>query len=79
MAANLAIYWGFPKGGQIGVFYVAIPIVLVGINMIDVRIFGWIETVGGMLKVILVLGITFALYHMANKRRSLIDCGQNRG
>jgi amino acid transporter len=50
---------------QIILFYFATPGLIVGINLVGVGTFGWIEAVGGMLKITLVVGVTIVLYVMA--------------
>jgi amino acid transporter len=65
MAANLAVYWGLKPVWQIILFYFVTPGVIVGINLVGVATYGWIEAVGGMLKLMLVVGITIVLYVMA--------------
>ncbi|CAO2655112.1 Nn.00g101760.m01.CDS01 [Neocucurbitaria sp. VM-36] len=70
MAANLAVYWGFRQVWQIIIFYFVTPGVTVGINLVGVGIFGWIEAVGGILKIILVVGVTIVLYVMAAQGKS---------
>ena len=65
MAANLAVYWGLKQVWQIVLFYFATPALIVCINLVGVGTFGWIEAVGGILKILLVLGVTIVLYVMA--------------
>ncbi|CAN9417229.1 unnamed protein product [Alternaria alternata] len=61
-AANLAVYWGLTQVWQIVLFYFVTPGVLVAINLVGVGTFGWIEAIGGILKIMLVLGATIVLY-----------------
>ncbi|KAF1846862.1 uncharacterized protein K460DRAFT_362993 [Cucurbitaria berberidis CBS 394.84] len=67
MAANLAVYWGLKPVWQIIIFYFVTPGMIVGINLVGVGTFGWVEAVGGILKIVLVVGITIVLYVMAGQ------------
>lgn len=64
-AANLAVYWGLKPVWQIILFYFVTPGVMVAINLVGVGTFGWIEAIGGILKIILIVGTTIVLYVMA--------------
>jgi amino acid transporter len=55
---------------QIILFYFATPGLVVGINLVGVGTFGWIEAVGGILKITLVVGVTIVLYVMAATGKS---------
>jgi amino acid transporter len=70
MAANLAVYWGIRQVWQIILFYFVTPGVIVAINLVGVGTFGWIEAIGGILKILLVLGTTIVLYVMAAESKS---------
>ncbi|KAH3979022.1 hypothetical protein HBI38_092300 [Parastagonospora nodorum] len=65
MAAKLSEYWGLKQVWQIVLFYFATPTLLVCINLVGVGTFGWVEAVSGILKIILVVGLTIVLYVMA--------------
>ncbi|CAN9425235.1 unnamed protein product [Alternaria alternata] len=65
VAANLAVYWGLKQVWQIVLFYFLTPGVLVAINLVGVGTFGWIEAIGGALKIMLVVGSTIVLYVIA--------------
>ena len=70
MAAQLSEYWGGsdpPQVYRVIVFYVVSPIVMLVINLLGISRFGWVEAIGGGLKVVLVLVTTLALYIMAGK------------
>ena len=45
--------------------YILAPIIIGVINLAGVKTYGWIETVGGVLKLALVLGISLFLYIIA--------------
>jgi amino acid transporter len=71
-AAQLSEYWGGPDPPQVYrtvIFYVVAPIIMLVINVCGVSTFGWIESIGGGLKISLVFTTTFALYVMAAKRK----------
>jgi amino acid transporter len=63
-AANLALYWGIKPVWQIILYFVT-PGIMVVINMVGVGTFGWIEAIGGILKLALVIGTTIVLYVIA--------------
>lgn len=65
MAARLSEYWG--EEGQVWrpiFFYFAAPLAMLGINMFGVKPFGYIEAVGGILKIVLVLFTTIVMFAM---------------
>lgn len=66
-AAHLAEYWGGsePQTYRTVIFYFIAPVALLGINIFGVNVFGWIESIAGGLKILLVLATTFTLYGMA--------------
>ncbi|KAH8890573.1 hypothetical protein GQ53DRAFT_866849, partial [Thozetella sp. PMI_491] len=66
-AANLLTYWLPDNTWPPFVFYGVVPWVLVAVNMLGVRIYGWIETVFGFLKVVLLFSVTCLLYYISNK------------
>ncbi|KUI59867.1 Arginine permease [Cytospora mali] len=64
-AASIAAYWN-PSDNLIAIlFYIITPVVFVVLNCFNVKYFGWVETVGGILKVILMIGVSIALYVVA--------------
>ncbi|KAL1654225.1 hypothetical protein SLS61_003230 [Didymella pomorum] len=72
-AAQLSEYWGGPDPPQVYrtvIFYVVAPIIMLVINVCGVSTFGWIESIGGGLKISLVFTTTFALYVMAAKQQN---------
>ncbi|KAF2671064.1 hypothetical protein BT63DRAFT_207132 [Microthyrium microscopicum] len=66
-AASLAGYWGLSKTWQAVVFYTLVPITLTIINLAGVFWYGLIETIGGLLKIFLVVGVSIFLYYIAGK------------
>jgi amino acid transporter len=73
-AAQLASYWGGPEPlvYRTIVFYVASPLLMLGINAVGVSTFGWIETFGGVAKIVLVIATTLIMWIMAAKRKHLV-------
>ncbi|KAF8848234.1 amino acid transporter [Acephala macrosclerotiorum] len=65
VAAQLSTYWGLTQTWQTLAFYVLAPVVIVTLNFFGVYWYGIVETVGGALKVILVLGVSILLYVIA--------------
>ncbi|KUI73380.1 putative amino-acid permease meu22 [Cytospora mali] len=64
-AASIAAYWN-PSDNLISIlFYIITPLIFVVLNCFNVKYFGWVETVGGILKVILMIGVSIALYTVA--------------
>lgn len=69
MAASLSEYWG-GSDRQVYrpvVFYFIGPCCLLAINTVGVKLFGWIEAIGGVLKIILVAVTTLLLLIMAGQ------------
>lgn len=66
-AANLSRYWGLSQLWQTLAFYVFAPLAVLGVNLFGVSIFGWIESIGGALKMCLAVGIAFLMYAIAGK------------
>lgn len=66
-ASHLSEYWGGPDrmNYRVAVFYVASPFIMLVINTAGVHWFGWIEAIGGGLKICLVAGVTLILWIMA--------------
>lgn len=73
-AAHLSEYWGGsePQAWRIVVFYFFAPVTMLVINLFPVRVFGWIESIGGAIKIMLVVATTFALFAMAGDSKSLL-------
>ncbi|KAJ4393222.1 hypothetical protein N0V93_002430 [Gnomoniopsis smithogilvyi] len=65
-AATIAQYWRSDIIGSIA-FYILAPMVFIIINFAGVKYFGWIETIGGMLKFLLMIGMTVALWVTAGE------------
>ena len=63
-AVNLAMYWGIKPVWQVILYFVT-PGIMIAINMVGVGTFGWIEAIGGILKIALVIGTTIVLYVIA--------------
>lgn len=54
--ANLADFWEVSSDWR-AIIFVAVPITLLAINFLNVRVYGTIETIGGIIKLVLVAGI----------------------
>ncbi|KAF3771209.1 hypothetical protein M406DRAFT_354729 [Cryphonectria parasitica EP155] len=65
-AATIIRYWKASPFLTSIISYVVIPIILVFINTRHVQVFGWIEAIGGVLKVFLMTTLTIAIYHAAD-------------
>ncbi len=74
-AAHLAEYWGGsePQTYRTVVFYFIAPLVMLGINFLGVEVFGWIESIAGGLKTVLVVATTFTLFGMAGESKSCVS------
>ncbi|PWY91789.1 hypothetical protein BO94DRAFT_573608 [Aspergillus sclerotioniger CBS 115572] len=66
MAATLLEYWGLGTTWRVLICYVFVPIVLFLLNMTGVFWYGLVETVGGFLKLIIILSISIYLYAIAD-------------
>ena len=66
-AASFAKYWQLQQIWISLIFYFGAPVLLLIINFAGVWYFGWIETIGGSLKVCLVLGTAIFLFYIDNK------------
>ncbi|KAG8158674.1 hypothetical protein KVR01_011796 [Diaporthe batatas] len=66
-AASITQFWGLDHVGIGVIFYVAVPVFCIVINSINVKYFGWVETVGGLLKVLLIITMSVAFYAVAGK------------
>ncbi|KAG6360993.1 hypothetical protein INS49_009212 [Diaporthe citri] len=66
-AASITEYWGLDHVAIGVIFYVTVPVFCVVINSINVKYFGWVETAGGLLKVLLILTLSIAFYAVAGK------------
>ncbi|KAL8796006.1 MAG: hypothetical protein Q9195_001582 [Heterodermia aff. obscurata] len=61
-AAGFSDYWNLTQVYQTIAFYGLAPVVLLFVNFAGVWYFGWIETVGGFLKICLVVGGGIFMY-----------------
>ncbi len=64
-AAQLSRYWQLSQVWQVFCFYVFTPITIILINFAGVFWFGVVETAGGILKVVLVFGVSIMLFAIA--------------
>jgi len=58
-------YWGLAQIWQTLGLYVLAPLVIVALNLCGVKYFGYVESVGGFLKILLVLGTTIVMLAIA--------------
>jgi amino acid permease len=68
-AAKLVQFWEPPAGWLPFVFYFAVPALLLAINLAGIRVYGGTETVFGMLKIILISGVTCTLYDISARSK----------
>lgn len=61
-AANFSEYWHFSAVYQTGALYIFAAAAMLAINYAGILTFGWIETIGGLLKIIIVVGGGIAMY-----------------
>ncbi|CAF9911795.1 MAG: hypothetical protein HETSPECPRED_000447 [Heterodermia speciosa] len=61
-AASFSAYWNLAQVYQTVAFYGLAPVVILFINFAGVWYFGWIETVGGFLKICMVVGSGIFMY-----------------
>ncbi|KAK0753681.1 amino acid permease/ SLC12A domain-containing protein, partial [Schizothecium vesticola] len=66
-AANLVQYWDLAAIWPPFIFYLLVPALLLFINLNSVEIYGWIEMAFGMLKVLLIFGVTCLLFDISTK------------
>ena len=59
--------WEPGVGVIIAVFFIIIPSIMVGINLTHVSLFGWIETLGGLLKTIAIVAVSLTVYYLAGQ------------
>jgi amino acid permease len=60
-ATDLTKYWGIDPVFK-ALIYVLVPVVLIGINALPVEVFGWIEFIGGIVKLALVTGTIILMF-----------------
>ncbi|KAL2011103.1 hypothetical protein VTN00DRAFT_3821 [Thermoascus crustaceus] len=67
-AASLSQYWGLDQTWQTLAFYVFAPLVILILNFLGVFYYGIVESIGGFLKICLVLGVSVFLYVIAAQK-----------
>jgi amino acid permease len=70
-AAALAKYWELEPVWPPLVFYGLVPFFLVALNLFPVYVYGWIETVGGVLKTLLVIVVSCLMFGISRQGRCL--------
>ncbi|RDH15645.1 amino acid transporter [Aspergillus niger ATCC 13496] len=66
MAATLLEYWGLPTAWRVLICYVFVPAILFLLNMTGVFWYGVVETIGGFLKLVMIVAISIYLYTIAD-------------
>ncbi|KAL9035774.1 MAG: hypothetical protein Q9214_006434, partial [Letrouitia sp. 1 TL-2023] len=61
-AANFTSYWHLAQVYQTAAFYIFAALAVLAINYAGIFAFGWIETIGGVLKICMVIGGGIAMY-----------------
>ncbi|KAF7128788.1 hypothetical protein CNMCM5793_003697 [Aspergillus hiratsukae] len=74
-AAELATYWGLSPTWQILAFYILAPVLLFCLNMTGVFYYGIVETIGGGLKLLFIIGVSIYLYVLSSE--AIYDGFQN--
>ncbi|PWY64181.1 amino acid transporter [Aspergillus eucalypticola CBS 122712] len=78
MAATLLEYWGLQTAWRVLICYVMVPVILFLLNMTGVFWYGVVETIGGFLKLVMIVAISIYLYTIADDVSSLsFEHGQN--
>jgi yeast amino acid transporter len=70
-AAALIKYWNLEAPWPPLVFYFLVPSFLVALNLFPVYVYGWIETVGGALKTLLLLVVSCIMFAISRQGRWL--------
>ncbi|GIJ90969.1 hypothetical protein Asppvi_009934 [Aspergillus pseudoviridinutans] len=82
--AELATYWELSLTWQILAFYFLAPVLFFWLNMTGVFYYGIVETVGGVLKLCFILGVSIYFYalsgqeHLGGSDGSISDGFQNK-
>ncbi|RAH57611.1 amino acid transporter [Aspergillus piperis CBS 112811] len=66
MAATLLEYWGLATAWRVLICYVMVPVILFLLNMTGVFWYGVVETIGGFLKLVMIVAISIYLYTIAD-------------
>ncbi|KAK3377587.1 amino acid permease-domain-containing protein [Podospora didyma] len=66
-AAKLFQYWGLAPIWPPLIFFGLVPVALFVINMAGIHVYGWVETFFGLLKAVLLFGVTCVLYDISTK------------
>jgi yeast amino acid transporter len=61
-AAAMIRYWNLEPIWPPLIFYLIAPLAMVGINLCPVYVYGWIETVGGIVKSILLFAVSGCMF-----------------
>lgn len=66
-ASGYASSWHPGTGVTVTVFFIICPAIMTGINLMHVSLFGWLETAGGLIKVVAIIGVSLTLYYLAGQ------------
>ncbi|KAK0707342.1 amino acid permease-domain-containing protein [Lasiosphaeris hirsuta] len=66
-AAKLVQFWSLIAIWPPFIFFLMVPFILLAVNLAGIKVYGWVETVFGMLKTVLVFGVTCTLYDISTK------------
>lgn len=70
-AAALVRYWNLEPVWPPLTFYLLVPVGLVAINLCPVYVYGWIETVAGALKTVLLLTVSGCIFAVSRQGTSM--------
>ncbi|RAH40496.1 amino acid transporter [Aspergillus brunneoviolaceus CBS 621.78] len=73
MAGALLEYWGLPTIWRALISYALAPLVLLLLNLTGVFWYGIVETIGGLLKLIMIVSISIYLYVVAGHEGEVSD------
>ena len=68
-AAALVRYWDIEPFWSPLIFYFLAPLGMVGLNLCPVYVYGWVETVGGVLKTILLFVVSGCMFAVSRQGR----------
>jgi amino acid permease len=71
-AAALIKYWKLETTWPPLLFYFLVPAFFVGLNLFPVYVYGWIETVGGALKTLLLIVVSCIMFGVSQQGKCLM-------
>jgi amino acid permease len=66
-AAALIKYWNLETPWPPLIFYFLVPVFFVALNLFPVYVYGWIETVGGVLKTLLLIVVSCIMFAVSQQ------------